>query len=56
MKQNNNNNSISLNAAGIYVAMSLAAKHNLPIGKVIELLNDFINVDGYYINFPTEVC
>ena len=54
MKQNNKD--ISLNAAGVYVAMSLAEKHNLPTGKVIDLLNDFINIDGYYINFPTEVC
>ena len=47
---------IVLSAGGIFVAMNLAEKYSLPTGKVIDLLNDFINIDGSPIKIPTEVC
>lgn len=47
---------IVLSAGGVFVAMNLAEKYNLPTGKVIDLLNDFINIDGSPIKIPTEVC
>lgn len=47
---------IVLSVGGVYVAMNLAEKYNLPTGKVIDLLNDFINIDGSPIKIPTEVC
>ena len=47
---------IVLSAEGVYVAMNLAEKYNLPTSKVIDLLNDFINIDGSPIKIPTEVC
>ena len=47
---------IVLSAGGVYVAMNLAEKYNLPTAKVIDLLNDFINIDGSPIKIPTEVC
>ena len=46
----NNEDRACLNAAGVYIAMMLAEKHELPTGKVIELLNDFINTSGARIN------
>lgn len=53
---NQNTNEVVLSAGGVFVAMNLAEKYNLPTGKVIDLLNDFINIDGSPIKIPTEVC
>ena len=47
---------IVLSAGGVFVAISLAQKHDLPIGKVIDLLNDFINIDGSPIQIRPEAC
>ena len=33
-----------LNAAGVTVALILAEKYDLPFGKVIELLTEFMNI------------
>ena len=33
-----------LNAAGVTVALILAEKYDLPAGKVIELLTEFMNI------------
>ena len=51
-----NNYDIVLSAGGVFVAIALAQKHDLPIGKVIDLLNDFINIDGSPIQIRPEVC
>ena len=51
-----NNYDIVLSAGGVYVAIALAQKHDLPISKVIDLLNDFINIDGSPIQIRPEVC
>lgn len=51
-----NNYDIVLSAGGVFVAISLAQKHELPISKVIDLLNDFINIDGSPIQIRPEVC
>lgn len=51
-----NNYDIVLSAGGVFVAIALAQKHELPIGKVIDLLNDFINIDGSPIQIRPEVC
>lgn len=51
-----NNHDLVLSAGGVLVAISLAQKHDLPIGKVIDLLNDFINIDGSPIQIRPEVC
>ena len=53
---NQTTHDIVLSAGGVYVAMNLAEKYNLPTSKVIDLLNDFINIDGSPIKIPTEVC
>lgn len=47
---------IVFSAGGVFVAMNLVEKYNLPTGKVIDLLNDFINIDSSPIKIPTEVC
>lgn len=51
-----NNHDIVLSAGGVFVAIALAQKHELPISKVIDLLNDFINIDGSPIQIRPEVC
>ena len=51
-----NNYDIVLSAGGVFVAIALAQKHDLPISKVIDLLNDFINIDGSPIQIRPEVC
>lgn len=53
---NQNTHDLVLSAGGVFVAISLAQKHELSISKVIDLLNDFINIDGSPIKIPTEVC
>lgn len=53
---NQTTNEVVLSVGGVFVAMNLAEKYNLPTGKVIDLLNDFINIDGSPIKIPTEVC
>ena len=37
-------NNICLSAAGVYMAMMLANKYDLPVGKVIDLITDWINI------------
>ena len=53
---NQNTNEVVLSAAGVFVAMTLAEKYDLPTGKVINLLNDFNNIDSLPIKNPTEIC
>ena len=38
-------NQVTLTSTGVYLALALAQKYSLPAGKVIDLLNDFINFD-----------
>ena len=53
---NQNTNEVVLSAAGVFVAMTLAEKYDLPTGKVIDLLNDFNNIDALPIKISDEVC
>ena len=53
---NQNTNEVVLSAVGVFVAMVLAEKYDLPTSKVINLLNDFNNIDGAPIKISDEVC
>jgi hypothetical protein len=37
-------NRICLSAAGVYECIMLANKYDIPVGKVIDLITDFINI------------